>query len=345
MVNFDCFYQGVSMKALAVTVLGLGMSAAISGSLTTQIPGSLWVANDNSAQVAIGPIPVGNTTPAQPSWAVVQWSTRDPLYSPGPFKYPYNSLPYSSFSGSNDNWLLSNSTAAVKYDKVTAPWLNGVYTLALNGVPTLACGDEYDLFLQPKTDSLNSYGPNANGAPLGLTNSKPLSQLTALQFNLGAEITYESITYKCPNQPISDYNNASYTLGIVLQNSQTNKFFFYQITFRDARINDPNDLGDDFAGFTDGVSVGVGDSIRRISPNSQILKPNGGRVAYGGIDILPRLKTVISRGWIQSPGGQIFNFSGNLSEWRVKGVFIGNIIYGGATVSSSWDNFSLVETP
>lgn len=90
------------MKSFLGIALGFGISAAFAGTLTTPLPGSLWVANDNTQQTAIGPTPVGNTTPTKPSWAVVQWSTRDPVYSPGPFRYPYNSIPYSSFQGSND---------------------------------------------------------------------------------------------------------------------------------------------------------------------------------------------------------------------------------------------------
>ncbi|WP_313234023.1 hypothetical protein [Delftia acidovorans] len=332
------------MKSFLGIALGFGISAAFAGTLTTPLPGSLWVANDNTQQTAIGPTPVGNTTPTKPSWAVVQWSTRDPVYSPGPFRYPYKSIPYSSFQGSNDLWTLSNSTAAVIYDKVNAPWLNGVYTLSLNGVPTLACGDEYDLLLQPK-GPLSSYGPNAAGSPDGIQVSKPLANLSSLSFSGGVEASYEEVQFKCPSTTPFHLNNATYVVGLFLKNTHDGKNFFYQIFLRDSRITNPTDLGVDLEGFTDGVSIGVNDSIRRISPASPVLIPNGGRVAYMSVNILPRLGAVLSRGWIVTPAGSTFTYDNNLNNWRVEGVYIGNMVYGGAIMSSKWDNFNLIETP
>lgn len=318
-------------------------------SLNTTLPPSLWVASNHDTQAAVGPA-VGSSALSQPSWAVLQWYVgRDgrTIQMP-PNKYfgylqnsgGWNNYIHNEFQGQNEKWSLANSAAAVKYNAIDEPWLGGVYTLAQNGqdLPS-PCGGESDLFLSPK-GPLNSFGSLAAQAPNGFSSSMPLSSMNNLYLHAGVNIVYENIVQKCPDP---SENKIGYGVGIFFRNISNNKTFFYQLIIRSSFAQQPANGW--YGGFVDaGGNAGVDDYIENLGQPRPVV--GGGRVAYSAVDLLPRIKSIISKGWAYNGAGpSTFNFDPNLSNWRIDGTFFGHFMWGGVVAESKWDNFMLQSSP
>ncbi len=333
-------------------VVAASACVAVSASafdLTTQMSPSLWVASNHDTQAAVGPA-VGSSAVPQPSWAVLQWylaqgnqPTLPPSYT---FKYlpnqgGWNNYVNSIFQGSNSKWTLSNATSLVEYNAVDQPWLNGTYRLLSNGIDAVEfpCGGEFDLWLSPK-GPLNDLGPLASSAPNGFTPlPNTISGLSSLLLNVGIDIKDERVIPRCTNPAI---NQIAYAVTFFLKNVSNGKNFFYSLTFRDSRITQMPTNGY-YEGFADaGGNVGAGDYITNLAGSIVPPAPGVGRVAYANLNILPRLKQIIANGWVYDGAGpnKIY-FDGNVSNWRVDGVFIGQAVWGGALGESQWDNFKV----
>lgn len=229
---------------------------------------------------------------------------------------------------------MANSAGAVSYNNTTAPWLNGVYSVAQNGATGLACGTEYDLFLQPKS-GFGGFGSYAAGSPNGLTQSQLLSTLSAISFNLGLNVVYEQQGNNCI------HNAVQYMLGIHLYNSSKSKHFFYQIVFRRSNASVPN-----YEGWIDGHgNAGVDDHISLVSPGAPLPLPGHGRVAYS-VNIRDRLIGLINRGWASNgASGSNVTFDNQPGNYAIVGVFLGQALWGNSLGTSEWDNFNLIVAP
>jgi hypothetical protein len=341
--------MGVVKSGMVMAASACLVASASAVDLTTPMSPSLWVASNHDTQAAVGP-PVGSSAVAQPSWAVLQWylaqgnqPTLPPAYT---FKYlpnqgGWNNYINSIFQGSNNKWTLSNATSLVEYNAVDQPWLNGTYTLLTNGIDAheFPCGGEFDLWLSPK-GPLNDMGPLASGAPNGfIPVPNTISSLNSLVLDVGINIKDERVIPRCTNPAI---NQIAYAVTFFLKNVSNGKNFFYSLTFRDSRITQMPTNGY-YGGFADaGGNVGAGDYITNLASSVVPPAPGVGRVAYNNLNILPRIKQIISSGWVYDGAGpnKIY-FDGNVANWRVDGVFIGQAVWGGALGESQWDNFKV----
>lgn len=264
---------------------------------------------------------VGDWT-VTPKWLVAQWGI------------PVDLVGTQTVAPGN-NWGTANGWGLVQYNAT-----NKSYTLAQNGTiaGSPACGVEYDLFLSPLDANYSSY-------PQGIAPSKSLSQLANIGFRLGAKVTYENILNRCGPSSNADY--VSYAASFVF-GSTSGQVLFYQVELRVAghtpaggsfplanmawcpNNNDP----------ATAHQFCIGDNIIYINSNLTNLVV-GQRQLYMA-DILPRVKQVIQSQYVRGDGSYEM-IDGNLSHWKLGGVYIGSMIQGGANIAAEWDSFCLIE--
>jgi hypothetical protein len=259
---------------------------------------------------------------ATPTWLVSQWGIPSDLTG-------------TQTAAPGSNWGISNGWGALIY---TAS--DKSYTIAQNGTiaGSPACGVEYDLFLSP-------LDANYASLPQGIAISKPLDQLANLGFRLGGTVTFENIQNRCGPSHHADY--VSYTASFAF-GSTTGQVLFYQVELRVAghtpaggsfplanmawcpNNNDP----------ATAHQYCIGDNIIYINSNQTNLVV-GQRQQFMA-DILPRVKQVIQSQFVRGDGSNEM-IDGNLSHWKLGGVYIGSMIQGGANVAAKWDSFCIIE--
>lgn len=236
--------------------------------------------------------PVG-VTGANPSWYIAQWNI--------PQELPRQAVPLGTGSG----WKIENADArVVKSDTIE---------LAQNGA-RLACGTEFDLFLQP----INSQYPNYPQGFLQDLNSGPaLAELKGLIYGFQALQIYESVVKRCttPQQPRGDYGGI--TASLILSNIRTHQTLFYQIILRDSDAGYNNHACNSGTNwFSTSGAFGVNQTIgvygqACLTPTAN---PNQSLTPYT-LDVLDRLKLVIQSG----PA----DLDKDLQNWKVTESYIG----------------------
>ena len=252
----------------------------------------------------------GDQTIQYPTWYVAQWGI------------PFD-LTASQNAPPGKDWSINNAYGRVKYLELIK-----AYELAQNGNTTdLACGTEYDLFLEPKT----TFGyPNYLSK---FKKSSPLSTIKKLIVNVGVNIVYESVKPRCSN-PFANYS--AYTVSFILENTSSNQTFFYQIILRDSRIeNFPTGWCPLYENPGQPNIFCVSEDKSYISTNSTKLTPGSGRKFYS-LDFKTRLAKIIQSGHkkANSPSESL---DSNLANWKVRDMYFGQILEGGAISTSQWD--------
>lgn len=251
----------------------------------------------------------------QPTWHIAQWGIPEDLPSSGQAAPP------------GQGWYTANDHAQVLYDAAAGD----TYELAQNGSVSggLECGVEFDLFLEPNTDTYLGY-------PEGMVNSRPLDQLENLGFSLGLDITYEVLVPKC------GLNYSAYVAAFIFTTQAApQQTLFYQLIFRDSR----NTMWDkawcpayEGSGFLNQFCV---DDGLAIYGNDYLTVAESRELNF--VDLLPRIKTIISQGHVKANAPWEPGLDTDVSKWRLTGLYLGQIVQGGMISTSRWDSFCLAE--
>jgi len=258
----------------------------------------------------------GDASIRRPTWYFAQWGI--PL-----------DLPVGVRTPPGEDWRVENAYAHVVWQSSAR-----AYELAQDGADAaLACGVEEDLFLAPTTPG------DYPGHAAVLETSSPLSRLAELVASLGLEIVDERIEARCTTAP----NYAAYTLGMILTDADAApepQTLFYQLMFRDsrgARIARRWCTGYEDA---DTPVFCIDDGLANVYglPGPVV---GGGRRTYA-FDLLPALLAVIATHHAKR-GASNRVLDDDPSHWRVTGLYLGQLLMGGAAPTSRWDSFSLRE--
>ncbi len=274
-------------------------------------PGSaLYIQDSDDARLS----QLAGDRSAQPTWLISQWGIPTDLTG-------------SQTAAPTTNWQIANPYGRVNYLANV-----NIYELGQNGQNAeLPCGTEYDLFLSP-------VGQNFPNLPQGNSASRTLDKLDTLAFQIGAKVTYESITSRC--RPLGKVDYAHYAISFVLS-STTQQTLFYQIGLRTSGLNyGPANMAwcPDYNDSRTAHQFCADDDISSVNSSLQDLTV-GQRIQYA-TDMLPRLKQVLQSGFGKVDGERL---DGNISHWKLTGVYFGLIIQGGANIASQWDSFLLIE--
>lgn len=272
-----------------------------------------------------------NPSGATPAWDIAQWG-RSPLLYPG--------------AGSSSGWLNANSTAAIQYYQ-SINGFNNVYQLTQGGN---ICNNEFDLFLQPSSP---------------ISPSNYFTSLSSLFLDIGVHQVYtggvNGANSTCAN------NYSQYTFAVILQttplsiNSTTPvQTLFYQINVGStdpttSTLNSPapSQVFDfnrnvawcpEYEMYNDGGRQNafcLDDDVRNFGG----IFSNQNTNVLNNVELLPRLMQVISKTPYHvkaaHPGVQLIS---DPAQWRLVGVYYGNITQGGSVGAARWYGQSMRST-
>ena len=257
---------------------------------------------------------LGDASVLAPTWNIAQWANPEPIGAD--LKVP-----------AGTSWQFSNATTKIAFyhaPNAANQILQHTYELTQNGAAPsfpLACGSEFDLFLQANTGS--EITQSGAASPSRFAQSGKIGRLSALALSFGLNIVGEEVA----NDSCSP-TYAGYLISVIL-NSTTGDALFYQIVLRDSRqLAFNNQL---CPGFGTGNVYCYGESIYNVI-NQPYQRPGSGRTAYS-FDFLNPLKAAIRA----LPAGG----DNNPADWYVTGLYLGQIIQGGMMPTSRWDSISL----
>lgn len=346
--------KSVSVAVVAVALLAAARAAlARSGQSLLRSPGpsdaTAWAAPVHYNHTALGPIH-GAGAPVPPGdgtrWMIAQWSNPDALNAGA----ADTSGSQGACSRGDVQWSLATPTVRVCWYKPDAAGHHAVELAQSGSAPgqsQLPCGHELDTFLSPTGDGHGTY----TNTPIGMDASDPLDSLASLTVELGAEMVYAGVKDRCGTSPQCgggghvDYGYA--TVGVILSNSEAKQTIFYQIGLFDTRQQGacPSYQGPCVAGHRNWYfsknPFGVTDSVATFDGAECLTAGKGqGRVQYA-IDVLPQLKSAVLEG---PPSGRA-GLSGNLTQWRHGGLYIGVGMQGSATQTLVVDSVDVVQVP
>jgi hypothetical protein len=257
----------------------------------------------------------GDSSVRQPTWYFAQWGI--PLDLPVKVRTPPGA-----------DWRIQNPYAHVGWRASARS-----YELAQDGtVADLPCGVEEDLFLAATTPG------DYPGHARGLKPSGPMSRLHALVATLGLEIVSERIEARCMSSP----NYAAYALGVILTDvgEPEPQTLFYQLMFRDSR--EAAIVRRWCAGYEDADTpvFCIDDGLASVYGLPAPIV--GGARRVHTLDLLPALLAVIGSHHAKR-GAPHRVLDADASHWRVTGLYVGQLLMGGAAPTSRWDAFSLRE--
>ena len=203
----------------------------------------LWIGppkNTHKPMNLSGPIgAAGGSTDGR--WMVAQWNTPAPL--------PVRALPPGS-SGAADACRAQPSPGPLAWHTHSAAASVCVYEPRAAGSPRpvllvqeggsaeapLSCGLENDLFLAPTAADV--YG----NSPVGMEQSAPLSELSALRISFRASLKLSFPRARCGHTPycnatIADIDYGYSTAGVTFSNRAARQTVFYQVQLWDTRCH------------------------------------------------------------------------------------------------------------
>ncbi len=303
-------------KIVLVALLGVGFLNPSLGetSLTSFLtdPGphdnGLWLVDSKNPQI-YGPIgPKGVSS----RWHIAQWGNKS-LLSPDWRRYAIIEAWYTNSQDGSARVRTLKSYRGGRRVELTHSTLS----------PAFGCNTEFDLFLEPNDPTYSNFPQgfaHHNAAP-------PLNAMTTLRLKAFQKVLRASQGKRC-GRPL---DLAATILAVVFVNYHTNpnspQAFFYQFVTFDSRPE--NYSGWFFSGNYGEGYYNWGYSEYYDYYGYKELVPGRSGKTYD-INIAPRVKELIS----SAPG----NLDRELSHWKVKGMYVGSLLNGEATIRSVVDS-------
>jgi hypothetical protein len=303
-------------KIVLVVLLGVGFlnpslgETALTSFLVDPGPhdNGLWLVDPRNPQIygSIGPKGVSSR------WHIAQWGSKNPL-SPDWRRYAINQAWYTKGQdGSTRVRTLKSYRGGRRVELMHS-------TLS----PAFGCHTEFDLFLEPNDPTYSNY-------PQGFAHhnaTPPLSAMKTLRLKAFQEVLHAYQGRRCA----APFDLAGTILAVVFINYHTNpnppQTFFYQFNTYDSRL-------EDYPGWFFTGNYGGGFNNWGYSEYydyygyTELLPGRSGKIY--DINIASRVKELIS----SAPG----NLDRELSHWKVKGMYVGSMLNGEATIRSVVDS-------